>query len=56
MKEESISDDLLIDESVTFLFAGHDTTSSLISNTFYFLCKHPEIQEILRKEINQILL
>eukprot|EP01080_Neovahlkampfia_damariscottae_P011888 gene11888-5215_t len=47
-----IPDELVIDESFTFLFAGHDTTSSLVSNTIYLLCCYPEIQEKLRDEIN----
>eukprot|EP01080_Neovahlkampfia_damariscottae_P011887 gene11887-5214_t len=46
-----IPDELVIDESFTFLFAGHDTTSSLVSNTIFMLCAHQDIQEKLRTEI-----
>ena len=48
---EKIPEDLLIDESFTFLVAGHETTSSTISIIGYFLCSYPEIQEKLREEI-----
>eukprot|EP01080_Neovahlkampfia_damariscottae_P001748 gene1748-517_t len=51
MDGEKISDELVVDESFTFLFAGHDTTSSLVSNTIFLLCAHPDIQQKLREHI-----
>ena len=35
----------------TFMFAGHDTTSSALSHTFYCLAQNLEAQERLRSEI-----
>lgn len=47
-----MSDQQLLDESLTFLFAGHDTTSNLLSWTFYFLGKHPTVFRKLRQEVD----
>lgn len=44
----------LIDESLTFLFAGHDTTSATVSFALYLLSKNPEIQKNLQKEIDSV--
>ena len=35
----------------TFIFAGHDTTSSALSRVLHRLCLHPETQQKLREEI-----
>ena len=43
------------DEVDTFLFAGHDTTSSGISWTLYCLAKHPKHQDNVRKEVREVL-
>ncbi len=54
MKDESgkhISKQQIIDECLTFLFAGHDTTSSLLSFTFWMLASHPTIQDKCYQEI-----
>ena len=48
--EYEMSDKLIIDESVTFLFAGHDTTSNLLSWCLYFLARNPRVVEKLREE------
>ncbi|KAK7503102.1 hypothetical protein BaRGS_00005728 [Batillaria attramentaria] len=39
----------------TFMFAGHDTTSSAISWTLYSLCEHPEYQQRVQEEVDHIL-
>ncbi|KAL4769553.1 cytochrome P450 [Aspergillus nidulans var. acristatus] len=41
----------LIDQMMTFLAAGHETTSSALQWSVYALCKHPDIQTRLRQEI-----
>lgn len=40
---EGLSDENIIYQMVTFLIAGHETTSGLLSFALYFLLKHPEI-------------
>ena len=54
-KEASMSDQQLMDECVTFLVAGHETTSNLLSWTMVLLSQHPEWQEKAREEVQQVL-
>lgn len=49
-------DDHEIQEQVdTFLFEGHDTTASALQWTFYYLAKHPHLQEKCRQEVLKVL-
>ena len=41
----------LVNQMMTFLAAGHETTATALIWAFYLLCLHPEIQRRLRKEI-----
>ncbi len=43
------------DEVDTFMFEGHDTTTSAMSWTLYLLAKHPEHQEKVREEVRAVL-
>ncbi|KAF4549281.1 Cytochrome P450-like protein 36 [Elsinoe fawcettii] len=45
------SDDDLSDQLLTFLAAGHETTSSALTWTIFLLSTHPEIQVRLREEV-----
>lgn len=47
---EGMTDRQLMDECVTFLLAGHETTAQLLTWTMYLLALHPEWQEKLREE------
>jgi cytochrome P450 len=47
----SLSDQEIFDESMTFLVAGHDTTSSLLSFFVFQLAKNPKLQQQLFEEI-----
>lgn len=49
------SDANLLDQSMTIITAGHETTSTALSWTTYLLTQHPDIQEHLRKEIRSDL-
>ncbi|KAJ9210545.1 hypothetical protein DTO166G4_7857 [Paecilomyces variotii] len=45
------SEENLVDQMMTFLAAGHETTASAFQWVIYALCKHPGIQSRLRDEI-----
>lgn len=51
MAKGEYTEDELVDQAMTFLAAGHDTTSTSIQYGAYILSKHPDIQERLREEI-----
>jgi cytochrome P450 len=44
----------LIDEIKILFIAGHETTANALTFTLYLLAKHPEIQEKVWQEINEI--
>lgn len=45
------SDDELVDQMLTFLAAGHETTASAFTWACYLLTQHPDTQDRLRAEI-----
>lgn len=50
MTDASITDNL-----ITFLIAGHETTSGLLSFTFYELLKHPEAYRKAQEEVDTVI-
>ncbi|KAI0521079.1 cytochrome P450 [Xylaria bambusicola] len=55
IKSGNFTDPQLRDQLLTFLAAGHETTSSALSWACYLLSKHQDMQEKLREEIRQAL-
>ncbi|KAL4922307.1 cytochrome P450 [Aspergillus aurantiobrunneus] len=51
----SFTDVELTDQMMTFLAAGHETTSTALQWSVYALCKNPEVQTRLREEIRSNL-
>ncbi|KAK7553582.1 putative P450 monooxygenase [Phyllosticta citricarpa] len=51
MRSNQFGDELLIDELLTFLAAGHETTSSAFTWATYLLAKNPTAQTKLRNEV-----
>ena len=45
------TDEELVNQLMTFLAAGHETTASALTWTIYLLCKYPDVQVRLREEI-----
>ena len=50
-----MSDELLLDESLTLFLAGHETTANALTWTWYLLAQHPEVELRLRQEIESVL-
>lgn len=55
MESGAFSENQLIDQLMTFLVAGHETTSTSTIWSICFLCQHPEIQSRLREEVRTSL-
>ena len=55
VKSNDFTDHELAHQVLTFLAAGHETTSSTLSWCIYLLAQHPEIQNELRNEIRSAL-
>jgi cytochrome P450 len=53
MRSGNFSDENLVDQVMTFLAAGHETTSSAFQLAVYALSKHPEMQTLLREEVSK---
>ncbi|KJR84851.1 cytochrome P450 monooxygenase [Sporothrix schenckii 1099-18] len=51
LESGGFSDEKLADQLMTFLAAGHETTSSAMTWAVYLLCAYPEVQDRLRAEI-----
>ncbi|KAK6813929.1 hypothetical protein RU639_010447 [Aspergillus parasiticus] len=51
MSQEGVSEDLLIDQTLTFLTAGNETVAIALTWTTYLLAKHPDIQRQLHHEL-----
>ncbi|OAK94348.1 cytochrome P450 [Phaeosphaeriaceae sp. SRC1lsM3a] len=52
---ETMSDDNIVDNMITFLIAGHETTSGLLSFTFYYLLKNPAAYERAQQEVDDLV-
>ncbi|XP_078352881.1 cytochrome P450 4F1-like isoform X3 [Oculina patagonica] len=49
-----LTDEEIVGEAMTFMFAGHDTTASVIAWTLYNLARFPEHQEKCRQEVDEV--
>lgn len=52
---EKMSDESIINNAITFLIAGHETTSGLLSFVFYHLCKNPEALRKTQQEVDSVI-
>lgn len=52
---QKLSDDAIIDNLITFLVAGHETTSGMLSFAFYELIKQPETLKKAQKEVDCVV-
>ena len=51
LQSGGFTDENLVDQMMTFLAAGHETTSTALTWAVYLLCKHPDVQSRLRDEV-----
>ena len=49
------TDEGLVNQLMTFLIAGHETTASALSWAICMLCQHPKVQNRLREEVRSSL-
>jgi cytochrome P450 len=55
MESGGFTEESLVDQLMTFLAAGHETTATSMTWAIYMLCLHPDVQTRLRKEIREHL-
>ena len=49
-----MQDRQLIDEILTLIVAGHETTASTLNWTWYLISQHPEVEQRLSNELNNL--
>ncbi|CAO2650266.1 Nn.00g015580.m01.CDS01 [Neocucurbitaria sp. VM-36] len=52
---EKMNDESVIDNMITFLIAGHETTSGLLSFTFYYLLKNASAYDTAQQEVDDVV-
>src|SRR5205814_2231065 len=50
-----MSDEQLMAECLTLFGAGHETTATALSWTWYLLCQHPEMFQKVQQEVDRVL-
>ena len=55
LESGGFSDENLVDQLMTFLAAGHETTATAMTWSIYMLSRYPEVQSRLRQEIRERL-
>jgi cytochrome P450 len=54
-QDSSMTDTQIRDEVMTMFLAGHETTATVLTWTWYLLSQHPEIEAKLHAEIDEVL-
>ncbi|KAK9342387.1 cytochrome P450 [Lipomyces starkeyi] len=52
---QKMSDSSIIDNLITFLIAGHETTSGMLSYAFYQLLRHPTAYRKAQQEVDEVI-
>jgi cytochrome P450 / NADPH-cytochrome P450 reductase len=52
---ETLTDDAITNNLITFLIAGHETTSGLLSFVFYYLLKNPSAYQKAQQEVDEVI-
>lgn len=52
---ERMTDESIMDNMITFLIAGHETTSGLLSFSTYYLLRNPDTLQRAQKEVDDVV-
>ena len=52
---QPMSDEQIMAECLTLFGAGHETTATALTWTWYLLCQHPEIYQRVQQEVDSVL-
>ena len=52
---QPLSNEDIREEVDTFMFEGHDTTTSAVSFVLYLIARHPRVQQKLVEEIHKVI-
>jgi len=52
---DGIPDEMIVDEALTFLLAGHETTASVVTWAMYFLATRRDVQDRLQSELDSVV-
>ncbi|EGE03825.1 hypothetical protein TEQG_02858 [Trichophyton equinum CBS 127.97] len=52
---EQMTEESIINNMITFLIAGHETTSGLLSFLFYYLLKHPSAYQAAQRQVDEVV-
>jgi cytochrome P450/NADPH-cytochrome P450 reductase len=52
---QGLSDDSIVNNMITFLIAGHETTSGMLSFLFYHLLKSPSAYKKAQEEVDRVI-
>ena len=55
VRNPEMTDDLIRDQLLTMLIAGHDTSTALLAWTLYLLGMHPEAMAKVSEEVDQVI-
>lgn len=55
INSKEFTEDELVDQAMTFLSAGHETTAAALQWSVYALCKYQDVQTKLREEVRACL-
>ncbi|HMK08471.1 MAG TPA: cytochrome P450, partial [Anaerolineales bacterium] len=54
VRDPQMTDDLIRDQMLTMLIAGHDTSTALLAWTLYLLGRHPDVARRARSEVDAL--
>ncbi|KUJ12657.1 putative cytochrome P450 oxidoreductase OrdA-like protein [Mollisia scopiformis] len=52
---EGLTDESILNNMITFLIAGHETTSGLLSFLFYYLLRNPSAYQTAQRQVDEVV-